>query len=67
MLGLLPGAAARAFSRFERYGLLILNALLFILPLLGARLGINLDSVSRLIMTSTKALIGIIIRLTGNS
>jgi hypothetical protein len=46
--------------------LLILIGLLFVLPLLGAQLGINLDPLSRLIMTSTNAVIGVILRLTGN-
>jgi hypothetical protein len=46
--------------------LLILIGLLFLLPLLGAQLGINLDPLSRLIMTSTNAVVGITLRLTGN-
>jgi Zn-dependent protease len=66
LVGVLPGFLARLVSRAERYGLLILIALIFILPLLGARLGINLDPISRFIMTSTNAVLGIILRLTGN-
>ena len=64
--GVLPAALARSLSRVEPYGLLILIAVLFVLPLLGAQLGINLDPISRLIMTSTNAVIGIVLRLTGN-
>jgi Zn-dependent protease len=66
LVGVLPGTLARSLSRFEAYGLLILIGLLFLLPLLGAQLGINLDPLSRLIMTSTNAVVGIILRLTGN-
>jgi Zn-dependent protease len=66
LVGVLPGTLARPLSRFEPYGLLILIGLLFVLPLLGAQLGINLDPLSRLIMTSTNAVIGVILRLTGN-
>jgi Zn-dependent protease len=66
LMGLLPGTLARSLSRFEPYGLLILIGLLFLLPLLGAQLGINLDPISRLVMTSTNAVVGIILRLTGN-
>ena len=66
LVGILPGVLARSLSRFEPYGLLILIGLLFLLPLLGAQLGINLDPISRLIMTSTNAVVGIILRLTGN-
>ena len=66
LVGVLPGTLARSLSRFEPYGLLILIGLLFLLPLLGAQLGINLDPLSRLIMTSTNAVVGIILRVTGN-
>ena len=65
-MGVLPGTLARSLSRVEPYGLLILIGLLFILPLLGSQLGIYLDPLSRLIMTSTNAVVGIILRLTGN-
>ena len=66
LVGVLPGVLARPLSRLESYGLLILIGLLFVLPLLGAQLGINLDPLSRLIMTSTNAVVSIILRLTGN-
>lgn len=60
LLGVLPGALARPLARVERYGLLILIGVLFVLPMLG------LDPISRLLMTSTNAILGIILRLTGN-
>jgi Zn-dependent protease len=60
LLGVLPGILARPLSRAEPYGLLILIGLLFILPMLG------LDPISRLLMTSTNAVVGFILRLTGN-
>jgi Zn-dependent protease len=66
LVGVLPGGLARPLSRLESYGLLILIGLLFALPLLAAQLGISLDPLSRLIMTSTNAVVGIILRLTGN-
>ena len=66
LVSVLPGSLARLVSRAEPYGLLILIGLIVVLPLLGARLGINLDLISRLIVTSTNAVLGIILRLTGN-
>jgi Zn-dependent protease len=60
LLGVVPGALARPLSRAEPYGLLILIGVLFILPMLG------LDPISRLLMTSTNAVVGIILRPTGN-
>jgi len=66
LVSVLPGSLARLVSLAEPYGLLILIGLIVVLPLLGARLGTNLDLISRLIMTSTNAVLGIILRLTGN-
>jgi Zn-dependent protease len=66
LVGVLPNALARPLSRLEPYGLLILIGLLFILPLLGAQLGINLDPLSRLMMTSTNVAVSVVLRLTGN-
>jgi Zn-dependent protease len=60
LLGILPAALARPLSRAEPYGLLVLIGVLFVLPMLG------LDPISGLIMTSTNAVVGIILRLTGN-
>jgi Zn-dependent protease len=60
LVGVLPSALARPLSRAEPYGLLILIGVLFVLPMLG------LAPISRLIMTSTNAVVGIILRLTGN-
>jgi Zn-dependent protease len=67
LVGLLPSAWARFCSRFESYGLLILIGLLFVLPLLGSQLGVNLDQLSRLLVSSTYAVVGVIIKLTGNA
>jgi Zn-dependent protease len=66
LMGVLPSTLARLLSRAEPYGMLILIGLIFVLPLLGAQLGINLDPISKLLMTSTNAALGIILRLTGN-
>jgi Zn-dependent protease len=60
LVGVLPGVFARWMSRLEPYGMLILIGLLFVLPMFG------LDPISRLIMTSTNAVGGTILRLTGN-
>jgi Zn-dependent protease len=66
LVGVLPGSLARLLSRAERYGLLILIGLLFLLPLFSAQLGVNFDPISRLLMTSTNAVLRIILHLTGN-
>ncbi len=42
-VGLLPGVLSRPLARLERHGMLILIVIIFILPMLGDKLGINLD------------------------
>jgi Zn-dependent protease len=66
IVGLLPNALGKQFARLEPYGLMILIGLLFILPLLGSQLGINLNFVSYLILVATNAVLRTILRLTGN-
>jgi len=65
-VGILPKGPAATLSRLEPYGLLLLVGFLFILPLLGDQLGVNLNFVSAVIGRSANAIIGIILRLTAN-
>ena len=44
-VGLLPDALAFPLARLERYGILILVALLILLPMVGQRIGVDLDVV----------------------
>jgi Zn-dependent protease len=67
VVGLLPDRLATRFARLEPYGLSILIGVLFILPILGTQLGINLNIVSRVIATATDAIIRVILVLTYNS
>src|SRR5262245_22973127 len=64
-VGVLPGSVASPLARLEPYGIFILIGLLFILPMVGAQLGIELSIVSRVIGSATDAIIGGILRLTG--
>ena len=66
-VGVLPDALAAPFARLEPYGMLILIGVLFILPLLGAQLGADLNIVSQVIASSTDSVIRTILRLTGNT
>jgi Zn-dependent protease len=67
LVGILPSVLARPLARLEPYGLPILIGLLFILPLLGAQLGLNLDFISWVIAQSTNAIVRLILLLTANS
>jgi Zn-dependent protease len=66
-VGVLPDALASPLARLEPYGMLILIGLLFVLPMLGGQLGVDLSIVSRMIASSTNSIIGAILRLTGNT
>jgi Zn-dependent protease len=66
-VGVLPVAISSPLARLEPYGMLILIGLLFILPMLGAQMGIDLSIVSRVIASSTNIIIDAILRMTGNS
>ena len=65
-VGLLPDRLAVPFARLERYGMLIIIGLLFVLPMLGAQLGMNLNIVGLLLGRAVDAVIEIILQITGN-
>ena len=66
-VGVLPDALAAPLARLEPYGMLIVIGLLFILPMLGAQLGADLNIVSQGIASLTDSVIRSILRLTGNT
>jgi len=66
LVGILPQAVAAPIARLEPYGILILIGLLILLPMLAAQLGLNLDPLSRLLAVATRAIIDVIIQVTGN-
>ena len=66
-VGVLPDALASPLARLEPYGMLILIGLLFVSPMLGAQLGVDLNIVPQLIANSTDSVIRTILRLTGNT
>jgi Zn-dependent protease len=65
-VGVLPDALAKPVARLEPYGMMILIAVLFILPLLGAQLGIDLNIVWQVVERSTSVIINAILWLTWN-
>jgi Zn-dependent protease len=67
IVGVLPNALARPFSRLEPYGLILLIGLLIVLPLLGEQVGLNLNFISQAVRRATGAIIGVILQLTANS
>jgi Zn-dependent protease len=66
-VGLLPDVLARPLAALEPFGMLILIAVLFLVPMLGEQLGVDLSIVSRVVGVVTGAVIDAIVRLTGNA
>jgi Zn-dependent protease len=66
-VGLLSDLLAAPLARLEPYGMLILISLLFIVPVLGAQMGVDLSIVSRIVSVVTESIINAVVRITGNS
>jgi Zn-dependent protease len=66
-VGLLPDALARPLAAIEPFGMLVLIAVLFLVPMLGEQLGVDLGIVSRVVDVVSSAIIDVILRLTGNA
>jgi Zn-dependent protease len=66
-VGLLPDVLAKPLAALEPFGMLILIAVLFLVPLLGEQLGLDLSIVSRVVNVVSGAIISGIVWLTGNS
>jgi Zn-dependent protease len=67
LVALLPKPAAIAVARVEPFGLLILIGLLIVLPLIGSQLGVDLSFVSHWLVAATRAIIKVILVVTGNA
>ena len=65
LVGLLPDRLAYALAQTERYGLFILIGLIFILPMIGQQIGVNLDFMRWLIGTPTAYIVDAILGVTG--
>jgi Zn-dependent protease len=64
-VGLLPDALAFPLARLERYGILILLLLLFVLPMVGEQTGHDLNVLSWLIGAPKDALYQFVLWITG--
>jgi Zn-dependent protease len=66
LVGMLPRFAAIAVARLEPYGMLILICLFILLPMLGRQFGVDLSFISRGLAVTARAMIGMILLITGN-
>ena len=54
-------------ARLERHGMLILLAVIFLLPFLGAQLGMNLNIIGWLLAWPVDFLLNLVLSLTGHA
>jgi Zn-dependent protease len=64
-VGLLPDALASPLARLEPYGMMILIGILFILPMIGAQMGLDFSIVSHVVAAVTREIVAVTLRLTG--
>jgi len=64
-VGILPDMLAFPLARMERYGILILITALFLLPMIGVQLGIDLNVVGDVVQGPVNWLLSAISKLTG--
>ena len=58
-VGLLPDFLARPLSRLERYGMLIIIMMIFIIPVAGGYLGLNLNVFQYIIFPPVEVILGL--------
>lgn len=63
--GLLPPGLARPFYRTERYGMLILLGLIFLLPMFGRQMGLDLNILGWILGPASDYLLHLVATLTG--
>ena len=63
--GLLPGRYAWRFAQLERYGFLILLALLFLVPIIGRQLGLAVNPLAAVLLPPVDFVLTLIVGLAG--
>jgi Zn-dependent protease len=64
-VGILPNVLAAPLARLAPYGMWILIGALFLLPIVAAQMGVNVNLFAQVITRPTAAIISTILRLTG--
>ena len=66
LVGVLPKPLAQPVAKLEPYGMVLLIGLLIVLPLVGAQFGADVDFISVGIARATRAIVGVVLQITGN-
>jgi Zn-dependent protease len=65
LTGILPVPLAIRFAQIERYGMMILLGLLFVVPMVGRQLGFNVNPVAEVMLPVISALYRLVLLVTG--
>ena len=65
-IGLLPGALGRPLGRLAPYGMLIVIGIFFLLPMIAAQVGVDVNVFGQLITRPSNGIVQTILHLTGN-
>lgn len=66
-VGMLPRPLAEPLARFERWGLFVILGVVFLLPFIGSKLGLDLNLLPWLLGPPVDAIEQLIVTLTGNT
>lgn len=66
LAGVLPAPAARAFARTERYGLLLLIAVVVLIPLVGSQLGRDWSFLPEILLPAVRWVAGVLLDAAGH-
>jgi Zn-dependent protease len=66
VLGLLPTELARAYQHLFRYGLLLVIGIVLLLPMIGRKIGVNLDIIGWMVRGPVGYLLHVIAMITGH-
>ena len=64
-VGILPDALARPLAALEPYGMMIVIGVFFLLPMVQAQMGVDINLFARIVTRPANAIIQIILRFTG--
>jgi Zn-dependent protease len=65
LTGLLPGRLAWRYAQLERYGMLVLLLLIFIIPAVADQLGFHTDPLTAVLMPARNAVYQLVMTVTG--
>ena len=64
-MSLLPGVLARPYAKLERFGFVILLGIIFLVPVIGQQIGVNLNLFETVVGVPLAWLVPTVLQVTG--